>query len=86
MSQLNMIDDAVADSGPRAWNIRINSWNADMFRNISTPEGIPRCKSSRVKGQLKAKEERVLKRLLQDFPKNFTNKITVDTTFPIRVP
>ena len=54
MSQLNITEDAVADSGPSAWNIRISSWNADMFRNISTPDGIPFFKSSRVKGQLNA--------------------------------
>ena len=86
MSQLNIIDDAVADSGPSAWNMRMSDWNADMFRNISTPEGMPFCKSSRVSGQLKAKEWRVLKRLLQDFAKNLANRITVETTLPISVP
>jgi hypothetical protein len=62
------------------------SWNADMFKNISTPEGIPFCRSSRVRGQLKAKEERVLKRPLQDFAKNLTNRIMVETRFPMSVP
>ena len=51
-----MIDEAVADSGPRAWNIKIKSWKAAMFKNISTPEGMPFFKSSTVKGLLKAKE------------------------------
>ena len=86
MSQLNITEEAVAASGPKAWNIRIRDWNADIFKNISTPEGIPFCKSSRVKGQLKAKEARVLNRVWQDFPKNFANKIAVETKLPIRVP